>query len=457
MNRNIQRSPLSVSARRLCSFCGPCSFLGLGLFLSLLSAGLAGRAWAGPKFTFDEGRKSVELMQAYQIWGVATYDPRNVPVPDVRADLYFRRARLGLKGQAYPDLDYLVWFAYDNVGKDPNTGTLGAPQVVPNTTFQVWDAYMTWHLDSAWANLSFGLLRPQAGGEFTTSYGAVPSLEKALTHYYVRDHLLTRPSGRETGLNLGGYLADSVKGMAFGYNFGIFDANQEKTTAAAVGSLKWSPLLAGKITGTWGDPENKDYKLSTDLNSFGKRKGITLAAYGTWQGESDEKLDTAQANPYIGGFKQNSILGGSLLANWRYLELDAECDFLYRKFTSGFPAAYAATKKNAPYVQGPDFRDQVWHVRGGYSFPILAAQFLEPTVMFSRFEGDESSPINTSGEDQVLDAGLNWYVQKNNLKVSFHYVKQDGEAKSMFTQGANKKGELKQRNDYLALGVIIGL
>ncbi|MDB5050907.1 MAG: phosphate-selective porin and superfamily protein [Fibrobacteres bacterium] len=418
---------------------------------------IAGISAAGPKLSFDDGKKSLEIMQAYQIWGVATLDPKSVPVPDPRADLYFRRARLGLKGQAYPKLDYLVWFAYDNLGKDPNTGTLGTPQIVPNTTFQVWDAYMTYHLDSTWANVSLGLFRPQVGSEFISSFTAVPSLEKALTHYYVRDHLLTRPSGRETGINAGGFLADSVKKWAVGYNFGIFDANQEKTTAVAAGSLKWSPLLTGRVSATVGDPENKEYKLSTDLNSFGKRTGLTLSAYATWQGESDEKLDTTQANPYIGGFKRNSVYGSSLLLNWRYLELDGEFDFLYREFTDAFPALYAATKKNAAYVPFTSFQDKVWHIRAGYSIPIPAGQFLEPSLLYSAFIGDKSSPINTDGTDNVLDGGLNWYIQKNSLKVSLHYVVQDGEAKSQFTQGPDKKGALKQRNDYLALGVLIGI
>lgn len=418
---------------------------------------LTGHPWAGPKLTFDDGMKSLEILQAYQVWGAATLDPESVPVPDPRADLYFRRARLGLKGQAYRDVDYLVWFAYDNLGKDPHTGSLGAPQVVPNTGFQVWDAYFTYHFDSTWANLSFGLLRPQIGGELIASYAAVPSLEKALTHYYVRDHLLTRPSGRETGLNLGGYLADSLKRMAFGYNFGIFDANQEKAAGVAGGSLKWSPLLTGRISGTWGDPESKGYRLSPELNYFGKRRGITAAAWASWQGESDEKTDTLQANPYLGGFKRNSVYGANLLLNWKGLALDAELDFLYREFSPGFPAAYAATRKNAAYARNPEFQDQVWHIRGAYCIPILKTQFLEPALMYSRFDGDRSSPINTDGSDRVLDGGLNWYVQKNNLKVSLHYVKQDGEAKSLFTQGPGKNGDVRQRNDYLALGVLFGL
>jgi hypothetical protein len=413
-------------------------------------------ASAGPRFTFDEGRKSLEIMQTYQLWGVETFDPQNIPVADARADLYLRRARLGLKGQAYPTLDYLVWFAYDNVGKDPVTGTLGSPQAVPNTTFQVWDAYLTWHADSAWANLTGGLLRPLVGREFASSYTAVPSLEKSLTHYYVRDHLHTRPSGRETGINLGGYKADSIGHWAFGYDFGLFDAAQEKTSAAPAGSLKWSPLYAGRLSATLGDPENKDYKLGSDYNYFGKRKGVTLSVYGSWQGRSDEKLDTAQANPYAGGFKQSSVGGASLTANWGGLEIDGEMDFLYREFTPGFPAAYAATKKNAAYVQGPDFTDRVWHVRGGYTLP-AGTTYVEPALMYARFEGEKTSPTNTLGEDAVLDAGVNWYIQKNNLKLSLHYVRQEGEAKSLFTQGPNKKGELKQRNDFISLGLLVGI
>jgi phosphate-selective porin len=77
--------------------------------------------------------------------------------------------------------------------------------------------------------------------------------------------------------------------------------------------------------------------------------------------------------------------------------------------------------------------------------------------MYTRFDGDKTSVINTNGTDEALDAGLNWYLQRNNLKLSLHYVRQDGDGKSMFTQGANKKGELKQRNDYLALGLLVGI
>lgn len=443
MNLNIQRIGWARVAATFPALCGT---------LVLFST-----SWAGPKLTFDDGKKSLEIMQAYQVWGVATLDPKNVPVPDARADLYLRTARLGLKGMAYPDLDYLVWFAYDNIGKDPITGSMGAPQAMPNTVFQALDAYFTYHLDSTWANVTFGLFRPQVGTEFITSESVLPSLDKALTHYYVRDQLDSRTSGRETGINLGGWRADTTDKYAFGYNFGIFDAAQEKVTTVAAGSLQWSPLLTGKISGTWGDPENKDYKLSTEPNSFGKRTGVTVAAFASWQGKTDEKLDTTQTNPYIGGFAKNSVMGSSLLLNWLGLELDAEWDLLYREFSDGFPALYAATKKNTTYVKSTAVEDQVWHVRGGYSFLILKTQFVEPTLMYSRFDGEKSDPTNSGGSDKVLDAGLNWYVQKNNLKITLHYVKQDGDAKSLFTQGANKKGELKQRNDYLAVGFVVGI
>lgn len=414
-------------------------------------------ASAGPRFAFDDGRKSLEIAQAYQVWGAATPDPGNVPVPDPRADLYLRRARLGLRGQAQPGLDYLVWFAYDNAGKDPLTGSLGSPQPMANTTFQVWDAYFTWRADSAWVNLTFGLFRPQAGREFISSFASVPSLEKALTHYYLRDHLHTRPSGRETGMNLGGFRADTARGWAFGYNFGIFDAAQERTSGAAAGSVSWSPLLTGRLTATLGDPEAKDYRLAVDHNAFGKRRGATLGAFATWQGAVGERVDTAQANPYAGGFDANASMGADLLCNWGGLELDAEADILWRRFSEGFPARYASVGKNPAYRPDRESLELAWHARGGYSFALPGGRYLEPTVAYSRFAGDVHSPVNTGGEDRVLDAGINGYLQKNALKVSLHYLWQEGEARSLFTQGPNARGELRQRNDYLALGVLLAL
>jgi hypothetical protein len=180
-------------------------------------------AWAAPKFSFNEAKSTLEITQTYQFWAVGMPDPQIVPPPDKRLDFYIRRARFGFKGQAFPRLDYQTQFAFDNLGKDPFTGTIGSPQKLENTEFRTWDAYCIYHLDSAYANITFGLFRPEVSREFVNLYSGVPSLEYALSYYYLRDHLDTRPTARETGINLGGLYADSTRIWGISYNFGVFD------------------------------------------------------------------------------------------------------------------------------------------------------------------------------------------------------------------------------------------
>jgi hypothetical protein len=57
-------------------------------------------------------------------------------------------------------------------------------------------------------------------------------------------------------------------------------------------------------------------------------------------------------------------------------------------------------------------RDNVWHVRGGYSFPLDSLKFIEPVVMYARFEGDAASMTYPNGIDHQLDIGVNWYIRK---------------------------------------------
>ncbi len=418
-------------------------------------------AGAGPKFTFNEAGSTLEITQTYQFWAVGMPDPQTVPEPEKRLDFYIRRARLGLKGQAFPRLDYLTQFAYDNLGKDPYTGTIGSPQKLEMTEFRVWDAYFMYHLDSAFANITFGLFRPEVSREFISSYTAVPSLEYALTYYYLRDHLATRPTARETGVNLGGLYADSTRMWGTSYNFGVFDAAQEKNSDLK-GSLRWSPLVTGRLSVSFGDTDSYKYKLNPDINFFGRRRGITIGVYGTHQGRASESYEpkdtvatasgilTQKTKGYKGGFKRNDTYGTDLLADFAGFEIDGEYTFLHREFSDAFRSAFPAAVKSEVTV------DKVWHVRGGYSFPLPRDMFIEPSLMYTRFDGDAASMIYPGGVDHQLDIGVNWYVNKNALKISTHYVSQDGRAKSMYTAGPSG-GAQKVRDDFLALAVQIGI
>jgi hypothetical protein len=428
-------------------------FLVVG-FLSFIAS-------AGPKLTFNDGKSTLELTQTYQFWAVGEPDPNDIPQPDKRLDFYIRRARFGFKGQAWTRLDYQTQFAFDNLGKDPYTGTIGSPQQLENTEFRTWDAYFMYHLDSAWANVTFGLFRPQVSREFSNPFYGVPSLEYALSFYYLRDELDTRPTARETGVNIGGLYADPARFWGVAYNAGVFDAAQEKNSVLK-GSLKWSPLLTGRVAFSLGQPESKTYRLVPDVNFFGTRKGVSIGIYGTYQGQVDESYEpkdtvviskgilTQKTKGYKGGFKQNDVYGADILGNWAAFEADGEYSIMRREFSAAFMAA------NPLVVLSPITWDRVWHVRGGYSFPLWSGMFIEPTIMYTRFDGDAHSLLYPSGIDHQFDGGINWYINKNNLKVSLHYVKQGGQAKSSYTSGLSN-GVQKVRDDFLALAFQLGI
>jgi hypothetical protein len=354
-------------------------------------------------------------------------------------------------------MDFLFSFAFDNLGKDPYTGTIGTPQKLENTEFRVWDAYFMYHLDSTWANVSFGLQRPVVSREYTSPYTGVTSLEYALTFYYLRDHLTTRPSARESGINIGGQYTDSNRIWGIVYNAGVFDATQEKTSDLA-GSANWSPLVTGRLGFSIGQPESQYHKLSYDINAFGKRKGVTLAGYTTWQGQTDEKCvlrDTTiqgvfSAKGYKGGFKQNTTVGADLLANYLGLPLDGEYSVLKREFSDAFQAA------SKTFVTATGYTDKVWHVRAGYSIPVFGTHFIEPAVLYTEFDGDKNSVNYPAGRDKILDAGVNWYVNKNNLKLSLHWLNQSGGPVSMFAkkiQTPPQTGAYKERDDAVVFAV----
>jgi hypothetical protein len=92
-------------------------------------------------------------------------------------------------------------------------------------------------------------------------------------------------------------------------------------------------------------------------------------------------------------------------------------------------------------------------VRAAYAIPVKKT-FVEPSAMFTRFEGDDNSAANPSGEDQQLDLGVNWYLQKNNVKIGLHWILQDGTYKSNY-QGAaaTATGTLRVRDDVAVASV----
>jgi len=283
--------------------------------------------------------QDVKLFQNLQVWNVFSMNARNdagEPVDD-RLNTFLRRARLGVEGKIQNDISYRITFAYDNIGKDVFTAVSGEPQGSSDKEFYLFDASVLWSIDTTWANLTLGFFRPQAGREHMTAAFAVTSFEKSLENFYQREYMLGRGSGREVGLNLGGLMHEGNFGI--NYNFGFFNPNHERIIG---NGTKWSPLLAGRIALTIGDPEMQKYKTGYQINYQSKRRGITFAVNGTYQGKTDETATARRVNDstvlysYTGGFKRNVIIGADVLLNWDKLNIDAEYDIFLRGFSPEF-------------------------------------------------------------------------------------------------------------------------
>ncbi|HSQ42547.1 MAG TPA: hypothetical protein VLM37_09730 [Fibrobacteraceae bacterium] len=405
--------------------------------IGFTSALVATSLYAGPKFNFNDGKSSLEIGTIMQWWGAVTPDPQNVPETDSRADLYLRRGQLKLKGQVMPSLMFQTVFAYDNIGKDPYGGTsYGSGQDLNCSRLILQEAMMDYTLDPNLAVFTLGYFRPQTSREFTGSFSAVSSLDYALTYGYVRQHLGTRSAGRETGADIGGQW--SMPGLGgINWHLGGFDAIQEKAKSYTSTDLRghhvWSPLWTGRLAITAGDMENPKQAMKSSVQAFGKRTGLTIGVYGSYQGYTDQLWDTTTKTSngvtttkitYAGGFNENSMLGYDLLGNWKGLALNGEIAWLHRE------------GKPHPDSSKVSYTDQVWHVRTAYAYKLGdSLGFLEPSFTYSRFKGSDKSLQNPGGEETQLDIGLNYYPAVKGMRIAVHYVRPDGEAKSQYTSG----------------------
>jgi len=417
---------------------------GIGLVASAL---IATPSNAAPKFYFGKG-KELEIFFANQLWGIYTMDRvENGTKYDNRMDFLLRRGRLGFQGTITENLSWRVWFGYDNVGsgqhtalvKDDSIGIGLVGRNDKNQQFYVWDAMFTYALHKNWANITVGYFKPQVGRESNTAGFEVLSFEKVLTNFYPRQHLVGTGPGRETGINIGGLYNDKKTKLGLNYNFGVF--NVDKFSGGTGGD---NLLYTARVAVSYGDPEMKKYGLGHKVNYFGKRNGITFAVNYAYQGRGKDSSQFPLADTSIWNntrldannkpkvqFKNNQMLGFDILANYKDFTFNAEYDELKRSFD----------------VSSLDYKDKVWHVRGGYNFTLPNKTILEPTITYAEWQGDKAS-LNGNGNFKTTDVGLNWYIKQNKMKLNLHYVKQSGSAKSAYNpDGKSKAG------DYIGVGL----
>jgi len=379
----------------------------------LLLLMLAAQTPAAAQAIQTPGLQELRFGAGIQFTGIYTYrtyadlDGNGTLEPvDNRFDLGARRARFTLNGRIREDLDFRIIFYYDNIGRDRFTGTRGTPN---EGNVGIWDAFWSWRAHPSWARVTIGYFRPQIGREHIASgFQTNSSMDKLPTQIYLRSHVIGRPNGRETGINLGGlYLG---RGWSFNYNAGFFDTSHEKVTGQAYGAARWSPLWAARAALTLGDPEMNQSGLDYQINYFGRRRGLTGAFNYSHQGRTNV-------------FQSNELAGFDLLANYRNLNFDAECEWM---------------KRRRP--DGARYTDRVWHLRAGYNLPARGT-WLEPVLAVMHFTGSPLSPW-ADGRDRLLDAGLNWYVRQTRIKFNLHYTRQRGRAVSGYDDGKIRRGDM---------------
>jgi len=332
-----------------------------------------------------------------------------------RFNVLLRRARLGFKAEPYEGLQFTVAGAYDLIGRDVLSALVGGSNNGPLPAFGIWDAFFQWRAKqgSEAFNLVGGYFRPQFSRESITSGWAVNSMEKAMSQNYIRQHLVGTGPGRAVGINLGGLLPGGKGKPWFNYNLGVFTPQALANNGNSVGR-EFAPLFVGRAVLYLGDPEMDKYKIGYNINYYGQRKGLSISSGGAWQGRTEL-------------FASSYAAETGLLFNWGPLSIDGDWDFLWRR---GSRRLGNGAERHFTYSSNTG------HLRIGYTIAAGREAFLEPSFMAMQFNGakglagqaDARAVGSFSGTERTYDAGLNWHLDKQNLRLMLHYTWHEGDA-----------------------------
>lgn len=332
-----------------------------------------------------------------------------------RFNVMLRRARLGFRAEPYEGLQFTVVGAYDLIGRDVLTAQVGGANNGSLPQFGIWDAFFQLRLKkgSEAFNVVGGYFRPQLSRESITSGWAVNSMEKSMSQNYIRKHLVGTGPGRAAGLNLGGLLLAEKGNLGLNYNLGVFNPLTLANNGNSAGTA-FAPLFVGRAVVYLGDPEMDKYKIGYNINYYGQRKGLSVGAGGAWQGQTDV-------------FKSSYAASADFLFNWGPLNVDGEWNFMWRE---GSRLLADDVERNFTYSSNAG------HLRLGYNVIAGKEAVLEPSFMLMQFNGakslagqaDAKAVGASSGAERTYDAGINWYLNKTNLKLMLHYTWHEGDA-----------------------------
>jgi hypothetical protein len=308
-----------------------------------------------------------------------------------RGDVSFRRFRFGGNGSPYSWLTYSFQMHLDRLGEDSAASTKGSYGDKPD----IWNAYITAKLikNTELLNIDAGYYWAAISREFNTSSWAVGSFDKTWANWYLRNFVTGKGNGIESGLGFGGLQNFGKFGIS--YRIGSYEP---RSYSSRVHSDR---LYTQRIMFSIGDPEQIEYRYMLPGNLWCKRTGVTIG-----MGFSEQAKGKLSDTLY---FKNSFACGGDVLVSVQGLRIDGEY-FLMNRTAEG---------KN-------DFDGSEWHIRTGYTFAV-GKTMVEPCASYDAYEGKGNRSLyKYIGNDATLDIGVNWYLNKDKLKVALHYVNQDG-------------------------------
>ncbi len=358
------------------------------------------------------------IQSMVQLWSIYSTDfevynetTKTYERVDDRFNTSLRRARLSFSGEPYPRLKYTVMLFYDQIGRDVLSSGIGVSNRV-EPSVGIWDAFFQWKVlpNSEALHVVGGWFRPQIQREAITSGWSVNSFEKSASQGYLRNHLVSTGIGRAAGIHIGGLLNHNHFGI--NYHVGVFNPETTGSNGNSTGK-NFSPLLTSRVVLTLGDPEMTSYGISYKTNYFNERKGLSLDFNFAKQGKTDL-------------FESSQTIGTGFLLNYGTLNLDGEWTWMER-----------AGQVTSPEQKPRDFEVSTGtgHLRAGVN--IAAGRFIiEPVAMAMHFKGAKNAEgqadaklLNaSSGSETTYDVGINWYLDRKNLKLMLHYTFREGDA-----------------------------
>lgn len=337
--------------------------------------------------------KMFKPVVALETWATYSSGEKNGEgLCDERTDVYFRRFRFGATGQPYPFLKYSFVLHSDRVGEDIFASTKGSYKGVG-----LLYAYTTLKLlkNSDALNLHLGHFWAGVSRDFITSSWSVSGLDRFYSTYYQRYFIAGTGNGITSGVALGG--VQNFDNMGISYRVGVYEPD------AYLSAEHSSRLYTGRAMWTIGDPEQTNYKYLLSGNQWCNRRGVTLGVGASTQQDgvvSDSLL-----------FDHSSSYGADVLFNYDGLAVQCEYYMMQR----------CATDYNT-------FEGSMFNIRMSYNIKVKST-FVEPIISYDTYQGTgDKALFRLVGDDSTVDLGVNWYLNKDKLKLALHYVMQEGSA-----------------------------